>query len=439
MDRERRESTMFRENGGECLRRHGERSYPKKIWEINSRIRCFVGWGHSNCIVIEGETSLILVDAMDSDERSRRLKAELEKSGKPVKTLIYTHGHPDHRGGSGAFRDTVEEIIAFAPKRPVLKYTERLNGVLGKRTRRQFGYDLTEEECITQGIGIREGHAVGDGGYDFLAPTTLYREERVVRTIDGVPMELISAVGETDDQIFIWLPEDRVLCCGDNYYGCWPNLYAIRGGQYRDIAAWVDSLKEIQTYPAEALLPGHTLPILGAERIKEVLGNFSGAIEAVLLQTLDCMEKGMTESQTVEAVRLPDQYQSLPYLGEFYGTVDWSVRAIYHGYLGWFDGNPSNLNRLPDWVFAGELVDLAGAETILSRARQRLSEGDAQMAVQLCDLLLESGQEMDQAKELKAAGLRVLGERITSANGRHYYLDCAKELDGAEKGSGKDD
>lgn len=424
------EKSMFAENAAEKLRRHGEEAYGRKEYSIKERIRCFVGFGHSNCTVIEGETSLILIDALDSGERARRLKEKLEQeTGKTVETIIYTHGHPDHRGGAGAFQDTVKEIIAFAPKRVQLKYTERLNKVLGERTRRQFGYALTEEECITQGIGIREGHAVGDGVYEFLPPTTVYTEEKVERTIDGVRLELKAAVGETDDQIFVWLPDDQVLCCGDNYYGCWPNLYAIRGSQYRDIAAWTDSLKEIMAYPAKALLPGHTRPILGQEKIQEVLGNFCGAIESVLLQTLDCMNQGMTESETAEAVKLPEEYLGLPYLGEFYGTIDWSVRAIYHGYLGWFDGNPTNLNRLPDCVMAEEILDLAGEEAVYARAEERYGEGNYQMTVQLCDLILQAGGRKEkEAQKLKGKSLMKLAERITSANGRHYYIDCAKEL-----------
>ena len=298
-----------------------------------------------------------------------------------------------------------------------------------RRMVRQFGYGLTEEECITQGIGIREGKAVGDGTYDFLPPTTLYKtEERVERSIDGVKLELISAVGETDDQMFVWLPEDQVLCCGDNYYGCWPNLYAIRGSQYRDIAAWTDSLRAMMTYPAKALLPGHTMPVIGQEQVQKVLAGFSGAIESILLQTLDCMNRGMTESETVEAVKLPEEYKNLPYLGEFYGTVEWSVRSIYHGYFGWFDGNASSLSPLPDTVFSAEIVKLAGGDKVLKEAKEKLSEGQWQMAVQLADLLIQAGELEPEARAVKKEGLLELGKRCTSANGRHYYIASAKEL-----------
>lgn len=418
------------------LKNFNNTAFPKEIITITDRVRIAVGWGHSNCIIIEGNSSLILVDALDSDARAARLRDELSRlTDKPVKTIIYTHGHPDHRGGSGAFRDTAEEIIAFAPKKTVLQGTDRINPILNKRTFRQFGYGLTDEELITQGLGIREGHAIGDGVFSFLPPTTLYTEDSVTRTIDGITFEMVSAVGETDDQIFIWLPEDRIMCCGDNYYGCWPNLYAIRGGQYRDIAAWVDSLERIMSYPAKALLPGHMLPILGRERIIGVLGNFKEAIRYVLDETLSCICQGLSQDETAARVILPEQYRNLPYLQEYYGTVQWSVRAIYQGYIGWFDGNPSNLNRTAPEKYSRNMVELAGGELAVSEAvKKALKESEFQWAAELCDLLLGAGETMsrdakENARHWKAESLRELARLETSANGRHYYLSCAKELD----------
>ena len=185
--------------GEERLRHHAETAYPYRIFQAGSRVRCIIGLGHSNSIAIEGDTSLILSDCLERAERLKKLLAE--QTGKPVKTIIYTHGHPDHRGGSGAFRDTVEEIIMSSPRKPVLKYYDRLNDILNKRTARQFGYGLTDEECITQGIGIREGHAVGDGVYNFLPPTTYFTKDEEELVIDGVRLKALCLASRGRDPL----------------------------------------------------------------------------------------------------------------------------------------------------------------------------------------------------------------------------------------------
>ena len=143
---------MLKKDGELLLEEFAMEAYPKSIIKVSEGIYHVIGYGHSNSIVIEGKSSLILVDTLDSSYRAKAMKEDIEKiTKKPVKTIIYTHGHPDHRGGAGAFKDTVEEIIAFAPKRAVLKYMDKISDVLNRRTARQFGYELTDEEVITQG------------------------------------------------------------------------------------------------------------------------------------------------------------------------------------------------------------------------------------------------------------------------------------------------
>jgi len=371
-----------------------------------------------------------LIDTLDTDYRAEALKAIIaEHTDKPVKTIIYTHGHPDHRGGAGVFMDSNPEIIAFAPCKPVLGRMKALQDVLNQRGARQFGYALSDEEVISQGIGIREGMVQGEGQRAFVPPTTVYREEKVIRDIDGITVELAAAPGETDDQILIWLPAHRVLFCGDNYYGCWPNLYAIRGSQYRDISTWIDTLGKLIAYQADYLLPGHTHPIIGATAVAETLTNYRDAIDYVLTETLKGMNQGMTMDEVAEAVKLPEKWANLPYLQEFYGTVAWSVRGIYAGYVGWFDGNPTKLNPLPIRTRAEKTIALmGGTESVLSAIKQALDNNDAQWAIELADILMAADSTNKQAKQFKAQGLISLGHRETSANGRHYYLACAKEL-----------
>lgn len=72
------------------------------------------------------------------------------------------------------------------------------------------------------------------------------------------------------------------------------------------------------------------------------------------------MNKGLTPDELVEYVQLREELASKDYLQPFYGHPEWGVRSVFIGYLGGFDGNPTNLFRLSPKSETERVVKLAG-------------------------------------------------------------------------------
>ncbi len=87
----------------------------------------------------------------------------------------------------------------------------------------------------------------------------------------------------------------------------------------------------------------------------------------------------MTPDELAHSVTLPPELASKDCLREFYGNVQWGVRAIFDGYLKWFDGNPTNLFSLPPAEEAANMVRLVGGfDALTSHARKALKNGESQ-------------------------------------------------------------
>jgi alkyl sulfatase BDS1-like metallo-beta-lactamase superfamily hydrolase len=173
----------------------------------------------------------------------------------------------------------------------------------------------------------------------------------------------------------------------------------------------------------EFLVPSHTRPVVGKAKIAETLGNYRDAIKHVYDETVAGMNAGKTEDELATTIKLPDDLKDLPYLHEYYGTVPWSVRSIFVGHLGWFDGNATNLFRMAPTEEAKRMVELGGGtDALLAKAKAAHAAGDHQWAAQLADHLLTLDPDNKEIKKLKGEALVALGETMISANGRNYYM-----------------
>ena len=129
---------------------------------------------------------------------------------------------------------------------------------------------------------------------------------------------------------------------------------------HRDTLQWVSALDLMLQLSPDHMVPQHTGPVSGQDNIRQIITAYRDAIQFVHDQTVRYMNKGLSGREIAEIVKLPAHLQEHPYLIEYYGTVEWSVKAVYHGYIGWFSGHPSDLHPLPVREEARKMVELAG-------------------------------------------------------------------------------
>lgn len=402
-----------------------------EIIQLNKNVYAAVGYDGSNASMVIGEQGVVIIDALRALGAAEKVAAEFRKiTEKPVKALIYTHGHADHTGGTAAFIGTAKnvKIIAREGFKEDLQERSPVEAVLKQRNARQFGRNLPAEAILNRGVaaGSTSTDRVGEG---YIPPNMLIHDSLHI-TLAGIDFELYAADGETNDQLFVWCSTEKALFAGDNYYKAFPNLYAIRGSQYRDVKAWGETVHNMSTFPVEYLVPGHTRPLCGESVIHQSLQNYSSAISSVYNQTIACMNKGYTIQQTVDAVHLPESLINQPNLQEFYGSVEWGVRSIFFHYVGWFDGNPTNLYPLSSSQEAKNMIELAGGEQkMMAQLTKAVEHGDYQWGLQLADYLLQYDSESIEIIKLKIKLLRELAAQQINAPARNYYLSYSYELE----------
>lgn len=409
--------------------------FEQSVESVAPGIWSAIGFGLANSILIEGEDGLIVIDTMATLAEGRAVAAEFRKlSDKPLKAIIYTHNHADHVFGAQAFVDLLAQegtpVRVFAHDTTagyVYRVASEYRPIISARSFRMFGTALDDLGFINNGLGPRLA-IDGKSEFGFVAPTQTFSDE-LSATVAGINLSLVHAPGETADQIFVWLPQTRTLAVGDNLYKAFPNLYTIRGTPYRSPKQWAASIDKMRALPIEHIVPSHTRPLHGAENIQTVLTNYRDAIRFVLDQTVRWTNAGLTPDEIVERVQLPPHLAREPYLQPFYGTPRWSVRSVFAGNLGWFDGNPSQLDPLSPTAEAEKIVALAGGAGVLkTRLSDALAAGENQWALQLSDWLLRVQPADEAVRQQRVEALTRLGERAANPNARHYYLMSALEL-----------
>ena len=311
------------------------------------------------------------------------------------KAILITHGHTDHTQGIELWKFGRDiPVIAQEKHKEFVEYNHMLAEYFAERNAVQ-GNVITETELKIE-------------------PNTFFDHEYIYE-LGGMHFKMIHSPGETPDQCTIWIPELKAAFVADNYYKTFPNLSPLRGSKPRWALEYISALDTILALQPEMVFPGHGEPIIGKEEVQRKVKLYRDAIQYVHNETVEGMNEGKDVYSLMHDIDLPENYNSI---GQDYGRVSWSVRGIYVGYTGWFDGNPSNMYDVPPSSVYTDLVNLAGSEAIVNRVNELISSGEFVKALHLTDVILEGDPDNKPALETRIQALRSL--RFKCKNGIEF-------------------
>ncbi len=239
------------------------------------------GLGHVNCYALEDDQGFALVDpGLPGEESWTALMARLSSAGIPLQrihTVVVTHSHPDHFGGSDQLREeagseiltheSFKSLVAETGDDLDLEFLEASEDDLLELWKRRFeSYGPTPWGTPKQAPpdeAIRRWLVAGDGtARRFRGPTP------TIRVADSEAVSLgrrdwfaVHTPGHTTDHLCLWDPTDGVLLSGDHVLPTITPHIAGSTDLADPLASFFRSLERVSEFDGlTAALPAHGHP-----------------------------------------------------------------------------------------------------------------------------------------------------------------------------------
>jgi len=207
------------------------------------------GWGWSNAGVIVGDDDAILIDTFFDLANTRDLLDSIARTvDRPVRRLVNTHHNGDHCWGN--------QLVEGAT---IVGHSNCRSGMLAVPPAFLAAVKASDDD--TEAVRyLKHAFAPFDfGGIDVTPPTvtfddsiTLYLGPHEIRLHYFGPCHTLGDVA-------VWVPDERVLFCGDLlFYGSTPLVWE------GSLQNWIDTVDALLALEPEVVVPGHG-PITDAD------------------------------------------------------------------------------------------------------------------------------------------------------------------------------
>ena len=421
------------------LWRHAKLDAKIGLFRVTDGVYQLRGFDIANMTLIEGRTGWIVVDPLTCRESASAALAFAHQhlGERLVSAVVFTHSHMDHFGGIFGVLSAQDALARKVPVVASEGFMEEATSenvlagpAMGRRSAYQFGKNLPRTALGNVDTGLGKGVAYGN--YGILAPTLLIKQPTEEHTLDGVRFVFHNVPGaEAPAELTFALPERKVYCGAENLVQTMHNLLPVRGAKVRDALRWSTYMQLAldQLGDAEVCISQHNWPIWGQGRIREFLTMHRDVYKYIHDQTVRLINAGATPDEIADTLKLPASLAAYPGARGYYGDLRQNARAVYQFYLGFYDGNPAHLDRLPPKDLGRRYLEaLGGADATVTLARKAFDQGEYRWAVELLNHVVLGQASHKGARELLARAYDQLGYQAESSIWRNSYLTAAQEL-----------
>jgi alkyl sulfatase BDS1-like metallo-beta-lactamase superfamily hydrolase len=398
------------------------------------------GYDLANITFIKGDTGWIVFDPLTAKETAAAaLKFINEQLGeRPVVAVVYSHSHADHFGGVRGVADEDDvnsgKVKIIAPV-GFMDHAVAENVYAGNAMNRRmfFQYGVLLPRSPFGHVDQSIGKNTAAGNLGLIPPNVIVAKDIEEMTVDGVKMVFQNTPGtEAPAEMNTYFPEMKAFWAAENITGTIHNIYTLRGALVRDALEWSKPInKALYLFgtEAEVMFASHSWPRWGNDRIQEVMRSQRDTYANLNNGVLHLANQGVTINQIHNVYQVPDSLQQQWSARSYHGSVEHNSRAIVNRYLGYWDGNPTNLIPLSPEDSAPLYVDMmGGANKIIARGQQLYDEGKYRHAQEILNKLIYAEPGNQQGKDLLADVFEQIGYQQESPSVRNSFLAAAYEL-----------
>jgi len=346
--------------------------------------------GISNTSVVYTDEGVIVVDVpMGNRAGKRAIEAIRKRTDKPIRFIIYTHGHMDHIWSVPAFYADADErkyprphIIGHENVARRFDKYQRLKGL--------------HEYINTIQFAIPSGEPVLP--QQFFYPDIAFKDAMKFK-LGGLTLELYSYYGETDDCLWVWVPERKTALVGDLLISGAPNV----GNPFkvqRYALEWAEALERVAgKNPDYVVAAGQ---VLKADLAQEVLLDTARYLRFIEDEVVKLLNEGCGIEEIIDGVMIPEDMAGKPWLQPVYGHPTFIIHGVQRRYAGWYNGNPGELFPSKSAATAARVVKLAGAEKLMNEAKSLHAAGgleNIQLSLHMVDFVIKGSAEKALRKE----------------------------------------